>query len=70
MYVLQNMIVASAGIFNLEKSDKNVFLQHHLHPFLFNFAHGFCLVLVLIVTGEEYIKYSVSLSVLPLPLKI
>ena len=47
MYVLQNMIVASAGIFNLEKSDKNVFFQHHLHPFLFNFAHGFCLVLVL-----------------------
>ena len=53
MYVLQNMIVASAGIFNPDKSDKNAFLQHHFQRFLLNFAHGFCLVPVSIVTGAR-----------------
>ena len=72
IYVLQNMIVVSAGIFNPDKSDKNAFLQHHFQRFLLNFAHGFCLVLVSIAAGEEEstLQFTVSRSVLPFPFKI
>ena len=66
------MIVASAGIFNPDKSDKNVLLQHHFQRFLLNFVHGFRLVLASIAAGEEEstLKFTFSPSVLPVPLKM